>query len=310
MLLRQAHRLTSDLLLYSINGGQTGPVGDILALLIHVAIVQANLGYIDNDPELRERWGDLDNAPPDEACHPVSALAVAASLNLPRETVRRKIRAQIDAGFCAVRGGGVYAPFVVRDRPENRVIIDRIGRKLADVLRSLARLDIGGLKLPEAGGEVLLRKPRRIIRVVSDFNLRTAANLSAMFDGDLVTALVFMGLARISNRHLPLDLLADEPGFLDDSRRVAANAAEVARGIGLPRETVRRRLTILTETGWAVVADHGYIVPAAALGRPQAVNLLEVNLANVQWLIARLRRTGLLVPASPDLAAEAVYRTG
>src|SRR5687768_16284064 len=63
----------------------------IVALLV-LAVNQANIAPLTLDPQARSRYGALEAPAPDAARRPVSISAVAASLGLPFETVRRRIR--------------------------------------------------------------------------------------------------------------------------------------------------------------------------------------------------------------------------
>ncbi|MET0273034.1 MAG: hypothetical protein ABW360_08595, partial [Phenylobacterium sp.] len=72
----------------------TTSIGDLRprdALLV-LAINQANIAPLTRQPDTRRRYGSLEAAAPDEARRPVSVNAVAGSLGLPFETVRRRVR--------------------------------------------------------------------------------------------------------------------------------------------------------------------------------------------------------------------------
>ena len=51
-----------------------------------------------------------DTPPPDALRRPISVSSIAASLNLPRETVRRHVRKMLDAGSIVSKDGGVIVP--------------------------------------------------------------------------------------------------------------------------------------------------------------------------------------------------------
>ncbi len=71
-----------------------------------MAINQANNAPLTRDPEARARYGGLDALAPDGERRPVSINAVAASLGLPFETVRRRIRRLAAEQVCVAVGRG------------------------------------------------------------------------------------------------------------------------------------------------------------------------------------------------------------
>ena len=79
--------------------------------IIFLAIVQANIEHIGHLSEDSLRYADLATVPPDDLRKPAPINVIAASLNLPYETVRRHIHALIDQGQCLqVSGKGVVVP--------------------------------------------------------------------------------------------------------------------------------------------------------------------------------------------------------
>jgi len=82
--------------------------GDLVSGLIFVGLLQANVGHVEN------RVGGpnthIDDPVPDEDRRPVTALALAERLGLPRETVRRHIRNLEAAGLCVARKEGLIVP--------------------------------------------------------------------------------------------------------------------------------------------------------------------------------------------------------
>ena len=79
--------------------------------IIFLAIVQANIEHIGHLTEDSLRYADLTSVPPDDLRRPAPINAIAASLNLPYETVRRHVHALIDSGQCQqISGKGVVIP--------------------------------------------------------------------------------------------------------------------------------------------------------------------------------------------------------
>jgi transposase-like protein len=86
--------------------------GDLVRAMIYTAILQANVREIWNDPALNQQYGE-GQAPPDALRRPISVSSVAASLNLPRETVRRHVIKMIEVGQVVKKDAGVIVPLVI-----------------------------------------------------------------------------------------------------------------------------------------------------------------------------------------------------
>jgi len=80
--------------------------GDVLRALVFTAIWTANVKHVVNTTQVRSQ-----TVLPDELRRPVSVLAIANSLRLPYETVRRHANALEKAGVCRRIGGkGLIVP--------------------------------------------------------------------------------------------------------------------------------------------------------------------------------------------------------
>ena len=89
---------------------------DLESLAVYLAVVRAGSGRILRDPELMAVDADGQALPEDQRLG-VSRRAIAESLGLPRETVRRKIAKLIDRGLVFEQDGLVKARSPVLDRP-------------------------------------------------------------------------------------------------------------------------------------------------------------------------------------------------
>src|SRR5512146_3033182 len=87
---RVASRIGADYLLRSMKMLGEMTDGDLLAALISLAIVQANVAHIDRG-EAGRVFDSTQTIPPDELRRPVSVLSLSASLGLPYETTRRHV---------------------------------------------------------------------------------------------------------------------------------------------------------------------------------------------------------------------------
>ena len=82
----------------------------LLDSLLAGAIIEANTHRLAHDPALQMAYAYTDTPPPDALRRPVSINALAASLRLPFETVRRHVRRLADLGICVATPQGVIVP--------------------------------------------------------------------------------------------------------------------------------------------------------------------------------------------------------
>jgi DNA-binding Lrp family transcriptional regulator len=90
---------------------------DIRTGIIAQTIVASNTAHLEAPMGEGWRYAGIDSPPPDETRRPVSVSAVARSLGLPFETVRRHSRRLIDAGVCVRVDGGLIVPMSVLEQP-------------------------------------------------------------------------------------------------------------------------------------------------------------------------------------------------
>jgi hypothetical protein len=105
------------------------------------------------DPAFREAFGDYRKVVGTERQRPVNALSVSATTGIPRETVRRKLKALVEKGVLVEKDGGyIYKPGNVQD-PQR---LEAFERGMRDTLQFINEcLKLGLLQLaPKAG-----RKP-------------------------------------------------------------------------------------------------------------------------------------------------------
>ncbi len=84
--------------------------GDITAALVFACVVEANVGHLATSPDATAQLAAVARLPPDEMRRPVTGVALAATLGIPNETVRRKIKGLIDQGLLVRVDGGLIVP--------------------------------------------------------------------------------------------------------------------------------------------------------------------------------------------------------
>jgi hypothetical protein len=87
---------------------------DYECAIIFLAILESNGRQNVRQPWFAQDFGDVRLSVPVEMVRPISRQAIAESLSIPRETVRRKVAFLIERGFLIeVRGGVITARGVI-----------------------------------------------------------------------------------------------------------------------------------------------------------------------------------------------------
>ena len=129
-----------------------------------------------------------------------------------------------------------------------------------------------------------------------DYMLRLLHETSVAFDSDLLSGLIFLALVRANGQHLAeLAQLgfSSRAGVIPDAERRPASVQSVADSLGLPYETVRRRLQKLCLDGWCRRTRGGYVIPEEVLLRSSNLAIMSRNLGSFQLMLARAHRAGL-----------------
>lgn len=119
--------------------------GDLILSLIFRAIIAANVDHLDKNLASGPQFCGADDQPPDNLRRPVSVLAIADSLGLSYETVRRHVLKLMESGRCIrVKGGVVVPASALHDEDHRRSLqINLVNlRRLYRSLK-LAGVDLG-----------------------------------------------------------------------------------------------------------------------------------------------------------------------
>lgn len=120
-------------------------------------------------------------------------------------------------------------------------------------------------------------------QLATDYLLRAVDAANRHLDGDLTMGAILIAVVQANLARLDQDAI-DPPkpvtgGFL-------------AAKLGIPNETVRRKINALLEAGFLVRKDGGLAVPSEVLSRPEVASLLRANFLNLRRLYASLLRSG------------------
>jgi DNA-binding IclR family transcriptional regulator len=263
---------------------------DFLDGLLMLAIVQANVWPVILDPAAQAAFAGAAEPPPDERRRPVSIAALAGSLRLPYETVRRRVRRLVAEGRCRTTPEGVYVPTENLSTPQNEANLRAALRLTRDLH---ARLVAEGC-FPAAGTASDWPEPpvRLVARVVGDYFLRMVLVLAERY-GDPLDGFILMQIVRINARGHASGRAGSDP-ILQDSLRRPATVSLVARALGLSHELARRRVNALIARGACRRVEGGLIVPRDRLESPELRQLMRDNHAALRRMFEALGRFGAL----------------
>jgi DNA-binding Lrp family transcriptional regulator len=269
-----------------------------LDALLLSTISQANLAQISARADLQVELASADTAPTDEMRRPVSINALATSLRLPFETVRRRIHGLKRAGLCRVEPAGVTVPteiFVSEHYLRQAFGAYERLRAFHATLSDLGALsNLPAPTVEHGGGFVPLRA---VARLATDYVLRAMDVAEAEF-GDLLSALLLLEVVRSNTEHLGVGLeppeMLDELGFVLDIHRRPVRVSHLADRVGLPRETVRRHLQALQEQGWIERVGLGVVAKAERLRSPRVIRFTTENGMHLRRMFAALSQLGVL----------------
>jgi DNA-binding Lrp family transcriptional regulator len=268
-----AHALGRASLAFLLDQVRTGVAGlDTTDALIVLAINQANIAPLTREPLARIRYGTLQAPAPDARRRAVSINAIAGSLQLPFETVRRRVKELMDRGVVVRGDGGLIVPEAFLTAPDYVAsVVASHYRLIAFFHEANAAGWVGELPRsaypPEA--EIPMRAAARLI---ADYVLRASTNLMPL-GGGVSGVVVLLGV-----------VCSPEP----------VTAPGLARRLGMPTETTRRHIIRLAQEGLCRKGEAGYAVDEQDLARPAWAAFLSDNVGHAHRLFAGLAERGVI----------------
>jgi hypothetical protein len=303
--IRAVVRATNEFFLRTIDTMTVGQHDNMITALIFTAIWTANVRHITQGGE-NTLYGGIDDVPPDGIRRPVSVMAVANSLRMPYETVRRHAQALIEAGECVrVDKRGLVVPSAVFDKPKYRVAI-RDGYPL--LLKFLSDLKVCAFDFapyrrvlpqtvtaPPPGA--LPANMRAILRPAMELLLRGVDLLGHAHNDDFLRAVVFSAVWSANVRHLANSGEALEYGGLDalppDEVRRPVTVSTIAATLHLPYETTRRYVQKLVADGLLTrTANKELVARREQLATPEHFTTVRQTSANVVRFLSDMHRAG------------------
>ena len=140
---------------------------------------------------------------------------------------------------------------------------------------------------------------RAVSRICTEFFLEAAVGNADFFNGELVTALVFLAIMRENVRHIehsPENTRAygDAQSLPPDSEREPVTIYVVAKELGLTYETARRHVKRLVDDGFCIRTERGLLIPTEVLKRPEVARGNVRTLANFNRMLTNAVRAGLI----------------
>jgi hypothetical protein len=273
---------------------------DFTDVLILTVIVQSNSASLAGDPALQLRYAVFAAHVPGDIRRAISINAIAVSLGLPFETVRRRIKKLIAEGVCEATAQGVRLTDELLTSPAHGRALEAVNEGVRGLYLRLVRARcIELMDLPPYAPAALAGGPpvRIVWRAAAGYVLRMMEFLVPNFPS-LTRAFVTMEVLRANTEGLS-DAVRGEDGLgaeamVPDELRRPVRASEVAANLGLPHETTRRNLAALAEDGRCRRVRDGYIVPAETLARPNMIAAWGANFRNLSRMFADLAETGVL----------------
>lgn len=246
-------RHVSELLLARSRDWQAALALDRVDSLLVLVILSANLAPWPPAPE----GVDL----PDDRRRPVSLLAVAQSMGLAYETVRRRCHDLAARGVIAIGEGGCVVPAALLRPPAAAALLAGDAAALAAMFERMGEHRLAM--------QARAARPAVVARLLIDLSVRVMEPIVANY-GSVVAGSVFVAIVAANVRPLLAapDLsarFAREEDVPPDSLRQPVGLRAVARELGLPYETVRRQGKALVERGLVETVAGGVLVPARVL---------------------------------------------
>lgn len=259
---------------------------DMIDALIMVTVSHANVAPITRDPELQRRYATYADVPPDELRRPISINAVAQSLGIPFETVRRRVVKMSVLGIFKTVPQGIYVPsFTMAERQHRSGVEAGYHRVRALYAETNLRAWDDAPALPDVmwtGDDPL----RLVARVSSDYLLRFV-QLVVEETHDPVSGAVWLAL------FCENIAVADRTGRSRKQLRKPMSMSALARRLRLSTETTRRRVHGLLADGMCVESGNSIVVDETVLARPGVQRLLARNRQDLRRMFATLAEFGI-----------------
>ena len=303
--IRSIQRFSTAFWMYCIESLTRVAGNDLMMGLVYTAMWTANVKHITHSAANIE-YGGLDQIPPDAERRPVTVMALANSLRMPHETVRRHVHALLKDDRCVRVGNkGFIVPARVFDRQDHKAAIVE---GLPVLLRLLENMKLNGfdfgpyrralpntVPLPPDGTPPA--NIRAMARVIAEMVMRGVDMLGSLRGDDFLYGLIYTAIWVIGAREIvatPHNLkygALRQP--LPDEVVRPVTVSTLANELHVPYETVRRSANRLVSHGVALrLGNRGLIIPRAQHEKPEAYATLRRSQNNLVRMVGDLHRAG------------------
>lgn len=232
--------------------------GDFLEALVHSLVASTSVAPVMGDQDLQARYATAERPPPDAVRRALPVHAIAQSLRLPYETIRRRVNQLVEKGELLLTRDGVVQPEAAVRQPH----LIRQSEARYDCTKRLYRdlLTIGAVSRPDPASAGAFDAPpvRLVNRLIGEFSLRASDELITLA-GSPTLGMVLLAVARANAEHIdPLHASPSAP--IPESERRPARMSDLAVRLRLPEESLRRQVRRLVEAGLVVRVPRGVLV--------------------------------------------------
>ena len=262
-----------------------GPLSFLDALIL-MTITQANVQPVLRDPALDRRYATYEDAPPDSLRRPISVNAVSQSLGIPYETVRRRAARLARIRLCSATPAGLIVPATVVKLDSHKAAAEANYARTRALHLRLTRLGL----TPETPPTTPWSGPaplRAVARSTAEYLLRVIATATAGL-GDVVNMAIWLEVLRSTHEDIPEAL-----GIVPD-RSIPVSVVALASRIGLPTETVRRRMADFTARGLCERTREGVALGRETTQRPELASLIRDNRRQLNRMFVALGLLGIV----------------
>lgn len=245
---------------------------------------------ITRSARLQRLYATLDNPPPDHLRRPITINSIAASLDMPFETVRRTVHRLVERNILQLTPRGVIFPAA---SAMGEGYIRPATARYERTRRLYQDLRAAGTPFPPPDDpEPLPGPPVRLVnRLIGEYGLRVMERVMR-WTNDPLRAVMLMQVARASADHLEPEAF-DEPDPITNFIPRPVRVSEVARALDIPHETVRRNLRALESASLLKREPAGYLINLEMITEEAARESFRGGIRDFRRFVERLARLGV-----------------
>ncbi len=241
---------------------------------------------------VRQTMPDLEGDSGANMGRTISVYSLASSMSQPYETMRRHVNALVDMGLCVRLEGGVAATPDGLRLPHFAALMIETHDRFVRLIDDMAALDIA-MPRSRPGVPYDLRVG---VQIAVDMML-AAADTNRGTHEDIVELALFSSilcgnLARVAKDRALALKYRDQRELVPDELLDAMRISVLARVIGLPDTTVRRRVGTMVSEGKLIRKGSGVVISQAWMNDEACMATSLASYRNTRRLLERMATTG------------------